>query len=226
MNARVDDWVVTPRAGKPVEINALWYNALRVVAAALTNRNDSRGKELLQQADRVLESFHARFVPPAGGYLADVIDGPDGDDWSFRPNQLLALSLPHPLVEGDVARGVLDAVGRALVTTHGLRSLDPDDTDYAGGYTGDRAQRDAVYHQGPVWPWLFGAYADALLNVTGDRARVASLLTPFEHHLRDAGLGSISELFEGAAPHLPRGAIAQAWSVAEILRIHRLLETL
>jgi predicted glycogen debranching enzyme len=226
MNARVDDWVVTPRAGKPVEINALWYNALRVVAAALTNRNDSRGKELLQQADRVRESFHARFVPPAGGYLADVIDGPDGDDWSFRPNQLLALSLPHPLVEGDVARGVLDAVGRALVTTHGLRSLDPDDTDYAGGYTGDRAQRDAVYHQGPVWPWLFGAYADALLNVTGDRARVANLLTPFEHHLRDAGLGSISELFEGAAPHLPRGAIAQAWSVAEILRIHRLLETL
>jgi 4-alpha-glucanotransferase len=168
-------------------------------------------------------SFLARFVRSNGDYLADVVDGPNGDDWSLRPNQLLALALPHPLVEGDTARDVLDAVGRALLTTHGFRSLAPGDRDYKGTYAGNRAERDGAYHQGTVWPWLLGAYADAVLKVTGDRERVARLLAPIEHHLRDGGLGSVSEIFEGDAPHRPRGAIAQAWSVAEILRVWRLL---
>lgn len=225
MDARVDGWIITPRTGKPVEINALWYNALRSVADALAARGDRRAAELTKRATRMRNSFLTRFVGANGSYLADVVDGPNGDDWSLRPNQLFALSLPHPLVEGDKARAVLDAVGRALVTTHGLRSLDPNAHDYKGTYAGNRAERDAAYHQGTVWPWLLGAYADAVLKVTGDRERVANLLKPIEHHLRDGGLGSVSEIFEGDAPHVPRGAIAQAWSVAEILRVWRSLQT-
>ena len=223
MDAKVGDWVVTPRIGKPVEINALWYNALRTVAALLDRRGDRAAEGYAALADRHARAFRARFRRPDVSHLADVVDGPDGDDWSLRPNQIFAVSLPFPLVEGDAARDVVDAVGRALLTSHGLRSLSPEDPAYRGDYGGDPARRDGAYHQGPVWSWLIGAYVEAHLRVHGDREAARALLEPFADHLRDAGLGSISEIFEGDAPHAPRGCIAQAWSVAEVLRLWRLL---
>jgi glycogen debranching enzyme len=157
------------------------------------------------------------------GYLPDVVDGPDGDDLSLRPNQIFAVSLPYPLLDGAEAAAVVDAVGRTLLTTYGLRSLSPDDPAYHGDYGGDQLRRDGAYHQGPVWPWLIGPYAEAHYRVYGDRAAALALLRPFEHHLCDAGLGTISEIFEGDPPHMPRGCVAQAWSVAEVLRVWRTL---
>jgi predicted glycogen debranching enzyme len=223
MDAKVGDWVVTPRVGKPVEINALWYNALRIVAAFLERRGRRAGEGYAALADRLAGSFRARFRRPGVPYLADVVDGPSGDDWSLRPNQIFAVSLPFPLIEGEEAQGVVEAVGRALLTSHGLRSLNPDDPAYRGDYGGDALRRDGGYHQGPVWSWLMGAYVEAHLRVYGDREAARALLEPFADHLGDAGLGSISEIFEGDAPHEPRGCIAQAWSVAEVLRLSRLL---
>jgi predicted glycogen debranching enzyme len=224
MDAKVGDWVVTPRIGKPVEINALWYNALRIVADFLLARGDREGDELRSRAATARASFSARFVRPDLDHLADVVDGPDGDDWSPRPNQIFALSLPYPLIGGETAARVLSAVGRSLLTTYGLRSLSPDDPAYQGTYGGDQLRRDAAYHQGPVWPWLIGAYVEAHLRIHGDRAAARDLLRPFGHHLRDAGLGSISEILEGDPPHLPRGCVAQAWSAAEVVRVWRLVE--
>jgi predicted glycogen debranching enzyme len=224
MDAKVGDWVVTPRIGKPVEINALWYNALRTVAVFLAGKDDQTAARYLAAADRLLASFRARFLRPGIDHLADVVDGPEGDDWTQRPNQIFALSLPHPLLEGDEARSVLDAVGRNLLTTYGLRTLPPDHPGYRGDYGGDQVRRDGSYHMGPVWPWLIGAYAEAHFRLNGDAEAALDLLRPFAHHLRDAGLGSISEILEGDPPHLPRGCIAQAWSVAEVLRVWRLLE--
>jgi glycogen debranching enzyme len=152
------------------------------------------------------------------------VDGPDGDDWTLRPNQIFAVSLPYPLLEDEAARHVVDVVGRALLTSFGLRSLSPDDPRYRGSYGGDAGQRDSGYHQGPVWTWLIGAYAEAYARVYRDPATARTFLMPFIHHLQDAGLGSISEILEGDAPHLARGCVAQAWGVAEVLRVWRLLE--
>jgi len=152
------------------------------------------------------------------------VDGPEGDDWTVRPNQIFAVSLPDPLLEGEEARRVVDAVGDTLLTSYGLRSLTPDHVAYRGDYGGDAAQRDSGYHQGPVWTWLMGAYVEAHYRVYGDRDAALTLLLPFVDHLRDAGLGSISEILEGDPPHLPRGCIAQAWGVAEVLRVWRILE--
>ncbi len=221
MDAKIGNWVVTPRIGKPVEINALWYNALRTLAAFLSARGDDAAQSYRTLADRVRTSFRARFVRPDRGSLADVVDGPDGDDLTLRPNQVLAVSLPFPLLEGAEAAAVVDTVGRALLTSYGLRSLSPDDPAYHGDYGGDPVRRDSAYHQGSVWPWLMGAYADAHHRVYGDPVAAFRLLRPFAHHLVDAGLGTISEIFEGDPPHLPRGCIAQAWSVAEVLRVWR-----
>ena len=225
MDAKVGDWVVTPRIGKPVEINALWYNALRTVAELHAVRGDgSTAARLTALAERTRESFRARFRGPDLDYLADVVDGPDGDDWSLRPNQIFALSLPFPLLEGDEARAVLDAVSRSLLTSYGLRSLTPQDPAYLGTYGGDQVLRDGSYHQGPVWSWLLGPYAEASYRLTGDRAAALAVLRPIGDHLRDAGLGSVSEIFEGDPPHLPKGCVAQAWGVAETLRVWRLLD--
>lgn len=224
MDAKVGDWVVTPRVGKPVEINALWYNALRTMADFLAPRDDGAARPYGALADRVRAAFRARFVRPDRRALADVVDGPDGDDLSLRPNQIFALSLPFPLLEGEDAAAVLDEVGGALLTTYGLRSLSPDDPAYRGHYAGDQGRRDGAYHQGVVWAWLMGAYAEAHARVHGDPDGGLRLLGPFAHHLRDAGLGTVSEIFEGDPPHPPRGCIAQAWSVAEILRVWRKLE--
>ena len=225
MDAKVGDWVVTPRIGKPVEIQALWYNALRTIAGWLADRSDSRAVAYGALAEQTRASFFNRFWRPELGYLADVVDGPNGDELQLRPNQLLALSLPYSLVEGDTAEYVLTAVGRSLLTPYGLRSLSPDDPAYRGDYGGDAVRRDGGYHQGPVWTWLMGAYVEAHFRVHHDRAAALDLLHPFAHHLRDACLGSVSEILEGDAPHLPRGAVAQAWGVAEALRVLRMLET-
>jgi predicted glycogen debranching enzyme len=224
MDAKVGDWVVTPRIGKPVEINALWYNALRTVAGFLRAGGDAVGAGRYDTlADRTRDAFRARFRRPDLDYLADVVDGPDGDDWSLRPNQVFALSLPYPLLEGNDARTVLDKVGRSLLTGVGLRSLSPDDPSFLGRYGGDQVQRDGSYHQGPVWSWLLGAYAEARYRLDGDAGAALDVLRPIGDHLRDAGLGSVSEIFEGDPPHLPRGCVAQAWGVAEILRVLQML---
>jgi glycogen debranching enzyme len=154
------------------------------------------------------------------------VDGPDGDDLTERANQIFAVSLPFPLLDGDAAAGVVRAVGRALLTTYGLRSLAPDAPGYHGIYEGGLLSRDHAYHEGTVWAWLIGPYAEAYHRVTGDAAGALDLLRPFEHHLRDAGLGTISEIFDGDPPHRPRGCIAQAWSVAEVLRVWRKLSAM
>jgi 4-alpha-glucanotransferase len=225
MDARVGDWVVTPRIGKPVEINALWYNVLRILAEFLTANGDHQAASgYATMAARTRDAFRARFRRPDHDSLADVVDGPDGDDWTLRPNQIFALSLPHPLLEGDEARAVLGEVGRELLTSCGLRSLATGEPEYRGTYGGDQVQRDGAYHQGPVWSWLLGPFAEATYRLTGDREAARALLRPIGDHLRDAGLGSVSEIFEGDPPHVPKGCIAQAWGVAEALRVWRLLE--
>jgi predicted glycogen debranching enzyme len=223
MDAKVGDWVVTPRMGKPVEINALWYNLLRIVAGFLVNRDPEGSADLASRADHVRSSFQARFLDDAHAGLADVVDTPNGDDWTMRPNQLFAISLPYPLVEGKTARTVLESVTRALITSFGPRSLAPHDPAYRGDYGGDQLHRDGAYHQGPVWSWLTGSLIEASLRVYGDSEMAQSMVRPFTHHVSDAGLGSISEIMEGDPPHLPRGCVAQAWSVAEVLRVWRLI---
>jgi predicted glycogen debranching enzyme len=225
MDARVDGWVVTPRRGKPVEIQALWVNALRVAGTRLlaVGDPDGAGSRYLAIATQAEDSFRRRFWDPERGYLRDVVDGPDGDDASLRPNQLLAISLPHPLIGGDEARRVVVAVRDALAVPLGLRSLAPSDPRYRPHYQGDRRFRDAGYHQGTVWTWLIGAYAEATVRVTGDRADGLAILRPFESHLREGGLGSVSEILEPEPPFEPRGCPFQAWGVAEVLRAWRAL---
>lgn len=220
MDAKVGDWVVTPRTGKPVEINALWYNALRIMAE-LSKRLDKAkaARQYKEQADFVAGSFQQRFWFEPGGYLYDVIDGPDntGCDTSLRPNQIFAVSLPFQLLDKPRAKAVVDICARHLWTSYGLRSLAPNHAAYTGHYGGDAHRRDGAYHQGTVWSWLLGPFATAHYRVYGDAALARSFLTPIKEHLSDVCLGSISEIFDGDPPHKPRGCFAQAWSVAEIL---------
>ncbi len=223
MDAKIGDWVVTPRIGKPVEINALWYNLLHTLAGYLAARRDGAAATYRDLAERARGSFRARFIHPDHGYLTDVVDGPDGDDWTLRPNQIFAVALPAPLLDGAEAQQVVDAVTRDLYTSYGLRSLSPEHMAYHGDYGGDSFRRDSGYHQGPVWSWLIGGYVEAYVRVYGDAAACA-LLPPFADHLRDACLGSVSEILEGDPPHMPRGCVAQAWGVAELLRVWRVLE--
>lgn len=218
MDARVDGVPITQRAGKPVEVNALWIRALDV-AAQLVRSGGMPGR-CGALRDQATASFVARFVRPDGGGLFDVVDGPGGDDASVRPNQLLAVSLPGgPLAAaGDTARAVVEACTRSLLTPLGLRSLAPDDPRYKPRHRGTPAERDAAYHQGTVWPWLLGPYVDAARHagVPADGA-----LAGIEAHLGEWGLGSVSETADGAAPHLATGCPFQAWSVAEVLRVRR-----
>ncbi|MBC8449190.1 MAG: amylo-alpha-1,6-glucosidase [Chloroflexi bacterium] len=216
MDAKVDGWVVTPRSGKPVEINALWYNALRSMAdfARRLGQPTKRYDGLAEQA----RAGFARFWNDAVGYCYDVIDGPDGHDAALRPNQLLAVSLPHSPLDADQQRAVVDVCARHLLTSHGLRSLAPDHPEYIGHHGGDRRQRDAAYHQGTIWGWLIGPFVAAHLRVYGDRQRARAFLQPLIRHLASHGVGSISEIFDGDPPFTPRGCTAQAWSVAELLR--------
>ena len=225
MDAKVGDLVVTPRIGKPVEINALWYNTLCILAEALAASGDQEAAaEYEARSDRVRASFLARFLRPEHSYLADVVDSPTGDDFTLRPNQIFAVSLPFPLLQGSEAASVVDEVGRLLLTSYGLRSLSPDDPSYRGAYSGNQYERDTSYHQGPVWTWLIGAYAEAHYHAFRDPKAALELLAPCEDHLRDAGLGTVSEILEGDPPHMPKGCIAQAWGVAEILRMWRQLD--
>ena len=216
MDAKDADWIVTPRHGKPVEIAALWYNALRLLAGWKA-RCGPTAMPYGEMAEAARRAAKARYWYAAGGYLYDVIDGPDGDDPSLRPNQLIALALVHPLIEGDPARAALDAVTARLLTPYGLRTLSPDDPRYQNHFGGDHRSRDAAYQMGLVWPWLIGPYLDAHWRIYHDQTTAARLLAPFADHLRHAGLGTISEIFEPEPPYRPVGAISQAWSVAELL---------
>ena len=215
MDAKIGDWVVTPRHGKPVEINALWHHALRFV-------EELGAKHAGPTADAVAEAFRSRFWNEQVGYLYDVVDRDGSTDDSFRPNQVIALSLPYPLLDTDRARHVLAIVERELLTPYGLRTLSPRDARYHGRYLGDQWARDGAYHQGTVWPWLLGPFITAYMNTAADkeaaRRTARGWLDPIWGHLRNAGLGQISEIFDGDEPYDPRGCIAQAWSVAEILR--------
>lgn len=226
MDAKVDDWVVTPRRGKPVEVNALWQQALALMGewARQLGHDASRYDGLREAAER---SFAPRFWYEAGGYLYDVVDVEDeagANDWSLRPNQLFALSLAPGLIAHERAVSVLRRVAEDLLTPLGLRTLAPEDPRYIGAYGGDRRTRDGAYHQGTVWPWLLGAYADAYANVYGNVEAVRPLLAPFAAHLREAGIGSVSEVTSGSRPYAPGGCIAQAWSVAELLWIAALVQ--
>jgi predicted glycogen debranching enzyme len=219
MDAKVGDWVVTPRRGKAVEINALWYNALCLLAAWLHDAHDPQADQIAAHADNTRESFNRRFWYAAGGYLYDIVDGEDGDDAAFRPNQIFAIALEHPVLDPEHWEAVVTAVHAKLVTPVGLRSLAPGEPDYKPRYFGDLRARDAAYHQGTVWAWLIGPFIDAWLKVhSNDRAAARHFLDGFEPHLAEAGIGSISEVFDAEPPFTPRGCIAQAWSVAEVLR--------
>jgi predicted glycogen debranching enzyme len=216
MDAKVGDWVVTPRIGKPVEINALWYNALRSVAH-FARRLGKPAEDLERAATRVEASFE-RFWSARHGWCFDVIDGPEGDDAALRPNQIFAVSLPHSPLSPERRRAVVDACARHLLTSYGLRSLAPFDARYVARYGGDPRARDGSYHQGAAWGWLLGPFALAHYSAYGDAGRAREFLAPLADHLHDHGLGSIAEIFDGAPPFTPNGCIAQAWSVAETLR--------
>ena len=216
MDAKVGHWVVTPRIGKPIEVNALWYNAL-LSMSAFAQRIGKPNQEYKQMAEHVAAGF-TRFWNDAVGYCYDVLDGPQGDDASLRPNQIFAVSLPESPLTPVQQRGVVESCARSLLTSHGLRSLAPDHPQYQGHYGGDQLQRDGAYHQGTVWGWLIGPFVLAHLRVFNDPAQALSLLEPMANHLWTHGVGSLSEIFDGDAPMAPRGCIAQAWTVAEVLR--------
>jgi len=220
MDAKVDGWVVTPRRGKAVEINALYYNALRLLSGWTREFGDEAAALHYQAAaERAQVSFNARFWNDKTGCLFDVIDGEGGDDAACRPNQLFAISLPHPILQRDRWAAVLDVCERQLLTPVGLRSLAPDHPDYKPRYFGDLRTRDAAYHQGTVWGWLIGPFFDAWRKVRpDDRVGLRRVLDGFTAHMNDACVGSVSEVFDAEAPFTARGCVAQAWSVAELLR--------
>jgi predicted glycogen debranching enzyme len=223
MDDKVGDVVATPRQGKPVEIQPLWYNALRIMEQiALKFGRASESASYGEMADLARHSFNAAFWYGDGGYLYDVIDG-ELRDASLRPNQILTVSLSHSMLDSARARAVVETVERELLTPRGLRSLAPSDPAYRGRYVGDAATRDMTYHQGTVWPWLAGPFFTAWLKVHGtdeaSRKTVTAWLVQFEEHFKQAGLGQVSEICDGDAPFEPRGCIAQAWSVAELLRV-------
>jgi predicted glycogen debranching enzyme len=225
MDAKVEDWVVTPRRGKAVEINALWYNALCLLAGWLREEGDPAAVQVQEWAARAEESFNSRFWYEEGGYLYDVVDGEQGNDTACRPNQILAISLDHPVLDRTRWQPVFNVVSERLLTPVGLRSLSPGHRDYKPQYYGDLRARDAAYHQGTAWGWLAGPFIDAWLKVQpDDRAGARRCLEGFAAHLNEAGVGTLSEIFDAESPYTARGCIAQAWSVAEVLRAWILTE--
>jgi predicted glycogen debranching enzyme len=226
MDAKAGDWVVTPRRGKAVEINALWYNALRLLEGWLTGVNDLATAARMQSAaERAYASFNRRFWNPERGHLFDVVDGEHGDDPACRPNQLFAISLANPVLAADYWKPVVDTVARELLTPVGLRSLSPQHPDFKPTYHGDLVTRDAAYHQGTVWSWLIGPYVDAVLRVhQEDVAGARHLLDGLVAHLGENCVGYVSEVFDAQRPYTPGGCVAQAWGVAELLRCLLLTE--
>ncbi len=220
MDAKVGDWVVTPRRGKAVELNALWYNALMLLHGWVREEQGGEAAQwLLAHAEKARASFNRRFWYEEGAYLYDVVDSENGNDNACRPNQIFAVALDHPVLDQQRWTAVVDTVHRRLLTPVGLRSLAPDHPDYKPSYVGNLVARDAAYHQGTVWGWLIGPFIDAWLKVYPDDTEGArKLLMGFEAHLDEAGLGTISEIFDAQPPYAPRGCMAQAWSVAEVLR--------
>jgi predicted glycogen debranching enzyme len=223
MDAQVGGADVTPRAGKPVEVAALWHHALGLMEGWCQRSGRSPQAHYYAEIRRRAEAgFRARFWYPGGCYLYDVVDGPGGDDASLRPNQIIAAALPECPLSAEQRQATVDLVVERLWTPRGLRTLDRDDPRYRGRYGGDPGTRDAAYHQGTVWPWLLGPLVDAHLLVYGDRAAARRLVAPLRAHLfAEAGCGTVSELFDADPPHAPGGCIAQAWSVAEAYRAWR-----
>ena len=222
MDAKVGDWVVTPRRGNAVEIQALWYNALCIMEDLAQRLGDENARKRYNGlATLVRWSFNRMLWNDKGGYLYDVVNA-GVPDASIRPNQIFAVSLPYTMLRPERAKLVVDVVQQHLFTPYGLRTLAPNDPQYRGRYTGDPHSRDGAYHQGTVWPWLMGPFITAFIKVNDGsqaaRQQAESWLSPLKDHLADAGLGHISEIFDGDYPHRPVGCIAQAWSVAEILR--------
>ena len=235
MDAKVEDWVVTPRIGKPVEVNALWHNALCIMAEfAPLLEEDRRGspdrahfasvgdlrrsRETYEALAEKTRAGFARFWNEKTGHCYDVLDGPEGNDPALRPNQLFAVSLRHSPLTPEQQKAVVDACARHLLTSHVLRSLDPRHPDYKGHHGGDRRTRDAAYYQGTVWGWLLGPFVSAHLRVYRDPVLARSFLAPLVQGLDAHCVGSLSEIFDGDPPHTPRGCLAQAWTVAEVLR--------
>jgi predicted glycogen debranching enzyme len=232
MDAKIGNWVVTPRIGKPVEINALWHFALaRMAEWAHALKDRPAAIHYAEAAKRVAATFSDTFWFEEGGYLYDVVDGSDDPvdvsgrhvDASIRPNQIFAVSLGTDLLDPHRARAVVETCSRELLTPVGLRSLSPRDPRYAGLYSGSPAARDAIYHQGAVWSWLLGPFALAHYRVHHNVQHANALLAGLAAHLDDACLGTVSEILDGDAPHRPRGCFAQAWSVSETLRAWHLL---
>lgn len=222
MDARIGDWVVTPRMGKPVEIQALWYNVLKIFAELLDlNGQNSDANIVNISAEKVKQSFAEQFWYKEGNYLYDVIDENGKPDATLRPNQLFALSLPYALIEKDKAKAILKIVIEKLYTPVGLKSLAPDDMHYVGVYGGDAFKRDSSYHEGTVWSWLLGPFVDAVMKIGGKKAKskAAMIIENFKYHLNEGCIGSVSEIMDADGDHHPRGCIAQAWGVAEVLRV-------
>jgi predicted glycogen debranching enzyme len=214
MDAKVGDWVVTPRHGKPVEIQALWYNAIRTLGELAERFGDvDRAGEMEELARRARKSFLDQFWDPARGYLLDNIG-----DASIRPNQIIAASLHYTMLDEAQASAVVETVERHLLTPLGLRSLSPADPAYRGRYIGGVRERDSAYHQGPVWLWLMGPFLSAYARLYPGSPRLRELLDGLRGHLREGGIGQLSEIADSDPPHTPRGCFAQAWSVAEVLR--------
>lgn len=217
MDAKVNDWVVTPRIGKPVEVNALWYRAICCMErfSRLVGKNTNLYSDLAAKIRTGINKFWDHSL----GYCYDVLDGPDGNDPALRPNQLFLVSLADNLLEMEQRKAIVDICRDKLLTPVGLRSLSPDDSRYIGRYGGDIKERDGAYHQGTVWAWLIGPYLSAHWKVYSDRDYVRKVIFGFEAELMRHGIGTISEIYDGDPPHHPRGAISQAWSIAELLRL-------
>ncbi|HNL89958.1 MAG TPA: amylo-alpha-1,6-glucosidase, partial [Nitrospira sp.] len=222
-DVKIGDWVVTPRHGKPVEVQALWVRALAVAAGLAEQFGEpAYAAQCREDRARATASFRERFWYRTGGYLFDVVDGLTGDDASLRPNQIFALALDDQLVTDVQAKQILQLLKERLLTPVGLRTLAPEDIRFFASYEGGVAERDAAYHQGTVWPFLLGPFVTAWVKTYGDspevRREARQFLQGLSQHLEEGCLGQVSEIFDGELPHRARGCIAQAWSVAEPLR--------
>lgn len=220
MDAKIGDRVITPRMGKPVEVQALWYNALKIFSQLLEWNGQFHDASLVNlSAEKAIKSFGEKFWFNEGQYLYDVLDENGKPDASLRPNQLLAISLPHPLVSREHAIVILNIIHEQLYTPVGLRSLPQSSPGYIHEYGGDVNRRDSSYHQGTVWSWLLGPYVDALVKSGIQRNEIKKVIDNFAYHLNEGCIGSVAEIFDADPPHHPRGCVAQAWGVGEILRV-------